>query len=135
MSFFDAAELYKKENTPLVIFAGKMYGAGSSRDWAAKATYLLNVKAVIAESFERIHRSNLTNMGVIPIEADISQLFLKGDELVSIELRDVKEGQSVSIRIKGEVERTITGKVRLDTEAEIEYCKNGNILNYTLSKM
>ncbi len=135
MSFFDAAELYKKENTPLVIFAGKMYGAGSSRDWAAKATYLLNVKAVIAESFERIHRSNLTNMGVIPIEADISQLFLKGDELVSIELRDVKEGQSVSIRIKGEVERTITGKVRLDTEAEIEYCKSGNILNYTLSKM
>ncbi len=135
MSFFDAAELYKKENTPLVIFAGKMYGAGSSRDWAAKATYLLNVKAVIAESFERIHRSNLTNMGVIPIEADISQLFLKGDELVSIELRDVKEGQSVSIRIKGEVEKTITGKVRLDTEAEIEYCKSGNILNYTLSKM
>ena len=135
MSFFDAAELYKNENTPLVIFAGKMYGAGSSRDWAAKATYLLNVKAVIAESFERIHRSNLTNMGVIPIEADISQLFLKGDELVSIELRDVKEGQSVSIRIKGEVERTITGKVRLDTEAEIEYCKSGNILNYTLSKM
>ena len=69
------------------------------------------------------------------VHRDISQLFLKGDELVSIELRDVKEGQSVSIRIKGEVERTITGKVRLDTEAEIEYCKSGNILNYTLSKM
>ncbi len=135
MSFFDAAERYRKENTPLVIFAGKMYGAGSSRDWAAKATYLLNVKAVIAESFERIHRSNLTNMGVVPIEADTSQLNLKGDELVSIDLKDVKEGQSVEIRIKGPEEKTITGKVRLDTEAEIEYCKKGNILNYTLARM
>ena len=135
MSFFDAAMLYKKENTPLVIFAGKMYGAGSSRDWAAKATYLLNVKAVIAESFERIHRSNLTNMGVVPIEADTSALNLKGNETVSIDLSNVREGQTVIIRIKGEGERTIEGKVRLDTEAEIEYCKSGNILNYTLKKM
>ncbi len=135
MSLFDAAERYKRENTPLVIFAGKMYGAGSSRDWAAKATYLLNVKAVIAESFERIHRSNLTNMGVVPIEAETSQLNLKGDELVSVDLKDVKEGQSIEIRIKGSTERSITGKVRLDTEAEIEYCKSGNILNYTLAKM
>jgi len=135
MSFFDAAELYKKEGVSLVIFAGKMYGAGSSRDWAAKATYLLNVKAVIAESFERIHRSNLTNMGVIPIEANTSQLNLKGDETVSIDLSNVKEGENVKITIKGVEERTIVGKVRLDTEAEIEYCRNGNILNYTLSKM
>ncbi|MCL4450018.1 MAG: aconitate hydratase [Candidatus Thermoplasmatota archaeon] len=135
VSFFDAAESYRKENIPLVIFAGKMYGAGSSRDWAAKATYLLNVRAVIAESFERIHRSNLTNMGVIPIEANTSTLNLKGNETVSIDLSNVREGQTVTIQIKGENVQTIEGKLRLDTEAEVEYCKNGNILNYTLKKM
>jgi aconitate hydratase len=135
VSFFDAAESYRKENIPLVIFAGKMYGAGSSRDWAAKATYLLNVRAVIAESFERIHRSNLTNMGVIPIEANTSSLNLKGNETVSIDLSNVREGQTVTIQIKGENVQTIEGKLRLDTEAEVEYCKNGNILNYTLKKM
>ncbi|MGC8561996.1 MAG: aconitate hydratase AcnA [Thermoplasmata archaeon] len=135
VSFFDAAESYRKENIPLVIFAGKMYGAGSSRDWAAKATYLLNVRAVIAESFERIHRSNLTNMGVIPIEANTSSLNLKGNEVVSIDLSNVKEGQTVTIQIKGESVQTIEGKLRLDTEAEVEYCRNGNILNYTLKKM
>jgi aconitate hydratase len=135
VSFFDAAESYKKENIPLVIFAGKMYGAGSSRDWAAKATYLLNVRAVIAESFERIHRSNLTNMGVIPIEANTSSLNLKGNEVVSIDLSNVKEGQTVTIQIKGENVQTLEGKLRLDTEAEVEYCRKGNILNYTLKKM
>ncbi len=135
MSFFDAAQQYKKENTPLVIFAGKMYGAGSSRDWAAKATYLLDVRAVIAESFERIHRSNLTNMGVVPIEADTSRLNLKGNETVSIDLSNLREGQTVTIHIKGESDQSIEGKVRLDTEAEIEYCRSGNILNYTLKKM
>ncbi|MEM0136184.1 MAG: aconitate hydratase AcnA [Thermoplasmatales archaeon] len=135
MSIFDAAERYKKENVPLVIFAGKMYGAGSSRDWAAKATYLLNVRAVIAESFERIHRSNLTNMGVIPIEASTSGLNLRGDETISIDLSNVREGQAVKIQIRGETVQTIEGKLRLDTEAEIEYCRNGNILNYTLKKM
>ncbi|MEM0127378.1 MAG: aconitase family protein, partial [Thermoplasmatales archaeon] len=135
MSFFDAAQQYMKEGVPLVIFAGKMYGAGSSRDWAAKATYLLNVKAVIAESFERIHRSNLASMGVIPIEADTSNLHLKGDELVSLDLSNVKEGSMIEITIKGAEERKITGKVRLDTEAEVEYCRHGNILNYTLNKI
>ena len=135
VSFFEAAESYKKENIPLVIFAGKMYGAGSSRDWAAKATYLLNVRAVIAESFERIHRSNLTNMGVIPIEANTSSLNLKGNEVVSIDLSNVKEGQTVTIQIKGENVQTLEGKLRLDTEAEVEYCRKGNILNYTLKKM
>ena len=135
MTFFDAAEQYKREKVPLVIFAGKMYGAGSSRDWAAKATYLLNVKSVIAESFERIHRSNLTNMGIVPIEANTSGLNLKGNETVSIDLSGVKEGQMVKITIKGESEQTIEGKVRLDTEAELDYCRSGNILNYTLNKM
>ena len=135
MTFFDAAEQYKREKVPLVIFAGKMYGAGSSRDWAAKAAYLLNVKSVIAESFERIHRSNLTNMGIVPIEANTSGLNLKGNETVSIDLSGVKEGQMVKITIKGESEQTIEGKVRLDTEAELDYCRSGNILNYTLNKM
>ena len=90
---------------------------------------------VIAESFERIHRSNLTNMGVIPIEANTSTLNLKGNETVSIDLSNVREGQTVTIQIKGENVQTIEGKLRLDTEAEVEYCKNGNILNYTLKKM
>ncbi|MEM0138674.1 MAG: aconitate hydratase [Thermoplasmatales archaeon] len=135
MSFFDAAQEYMKEGIPLVIFAGKMYGAGSSRDWAAKAAYLLNVKVVIAESFERIHRSNLASMGVIPIEANTSNLHLRGDELVSLDLSNVKEGSTIEITIKGAEERRITGKVRLDTEAEVEYCRHGNILNYTLNKI
>jgi aconitate hydratase len=135
LSFFDASQLYKKEGTPLVIFAGKMYGTGSSRDWAAKATYLLNVKAVIAESFERIHRANLTNMGVVPIEADTSKLNLKGDETVSMDLSQAREGGEITIHIRGTEERTVTGKVRLDTEAELDYCRNGNILNYTLRKI
>lgn len=136
MTFFDAAKEYKKEGIPLVIFAGKMYGAGSSRDWAAKATYLLGVRAVIAESFERIHRSNLTDMGVIPIEANVSQLNLKGNETVTINLNEIKERDSVAILVKGDQgERRAEGKLRLDTEAEIEYCRHGNILNYTLNKM
>ncbi|MGC8645312.1 MAG: aconitate hydratase AcnA [Thermoplasmata archaeon] len=135
MSFFDAAQKYMEEGIPLVIFAGKMYGAGSSRDWAAKATYLLNVKAVIAESFERIHRSNLAAMGVIPIEAETSSLNLKGDELVSLDLSNVSAGGNVKIKIKGREEREIEGRVRLDTEAEIQYCRSGNILNYTLMKL
>lgn len=124
-----------REKIPLVIFAGKMYGAGSSRDWAAKATYLLNVKAVIAESFERIHRSNLTDMGIVPIEANTSALNLKGNETVTVYLNSVKEGQIVKILIRGEGEQTIEGRIRLDTEAELEYCRSGNILNYMLNKM
>lgn len=136
MTFFDAADEYRREGTPLVIFAGKKYGSGSSRDWAAKAPYLLGVKAVIAESFERIHRSNLADMGVIPIEADNSHLNLKGDEQVSIDLTGVKEGSTIQIKIKGrEGEKTIEGKLRLDTEQEIEYCRYGNILSYVLTKM
>ena len=135
MTIFDAAMKYREEGIPLVIFAGKMYGAGSSRDWAAKATYLLNVKAVIAESFERIHRSNLAAMGVIPVEANTSSLNLKGDELVSIDFSGVRAGGEVEIRISGKEEKVIKGKVRLDTEAELEYCRRGNILNYTLTKL
>jgi len=135
MTFFDASQLYKKDNVPLVIFAGKMYGVGSSRDWAAKATYLLGIRAVIAESFERIHRSNLTNMGVIPIEADTKSLNLKGDETVTITWDRISPGTKVRITIKGKDEMTIDGKIRLDTPAEIEYCENGNILNYTLKKL
>ncbi len=135
MTFFDASQIYQKEKVPLVIFAGKMYGVGSSRDWAAKATYLLGVRAVIAESFERIHRSNLTNMGVIPIEANTKSLNLKGNELVTISWDKVQPGAKVKITVKGDNEQTIEGKMRLDTPAEIEYCENGNILNYTIKKL
>jgi aconitate hydratase len=136
MTFYDASMKYKEEGVPLVVFAGKMYGAGSSRDWASKVTYLMGIRAVIAESFERIHRSNLANMGVIPIELNTSQLSLKGDETVDVDLSSIKEGGTVTVTIKGQQgERRVEGKVRLDTKDEVEYCRSGNILNYTLKKL
>ncbi len=134
-TFFDASTEYRASGTPLVIVAGKMYGVGSSRDWAAKATYLLGVRAVIAQSFERIHRNNLTNMGVIPVEADTTELGLKGDETISITWEKLYPGAPATITISGNVKKTITGKIRLDTQAEIDYCEEGNILNYTLKKL
>lgn len=136
MSIFDASMEYQKENIPLVIFAGKRYGQGSSRDWAAKATVLLGVKAVIAESFERIHRSNLIDMGVIPIQIDTSVdlLGLKGDEIIDIiGLKDLVPNKKLKILINKN--REIEAVLRLDTQAEIEYVKHGGILNYTLRKM
>jgi len=136
MSIFDASIKYQAEKIPLVIFAGKRYGQGSSRDWAAKATALLGVKAVIAESFERIHRSNLIDMGVIPIEIDVSidSLGLKGDEIVDIiGLKDLTPNKKVKIVINKSKE--FEALLRLDTRSEIEYIKDGGILNYTLKKM
>lgn len=136
MSIFDASMEYQKENIQLVIFAGKRYGQGSSRDWAAKATALLGVKAVIAESFERIHRSNLIDMGVIPIQIDTSVdlLGLKGDEIIDITgLKDLVPNKKLKILINKN--REIEAALRLDTQAEIEYVKHGGILNYTLRKM
>ncbi len=136
MSIFDASMKYQSANVPLVIFAGKRYGQGSSRDWAAKATALLGVKAVIAENFERIHRSNLIDMGVIPIQIDfpVDSLNLKGDEIIDIiGLKDLAPNKKVRIIVnKGkEFEATL----RLDTHSEIEYILHGGILNYTLRKM
>ena len=141
MSIYDAAMAYQAEGTPLVIFAGQLYGAGSSRDWAAKGTALLGVKAVIAESFERIHRSNLIGMGVIPFEftgGDTrTTLELKGDETVSIaglEGSDLRPSAEVPCRIDyaDGSSREITLKARIDTEVEIDYVKNGGVLHYVL---
>ena len=142
MSIFDAAMAYKSSGTPLVIFGGAQYGAGSSRDWAAKGTALLGVKAVIAESFERIHRSNLVGMGVIPLEftgGDTRKtLGLTGEETVSIHgLDTVKPLQDVPCRITmgdGST-KEITLRCRIDTEVEIEYIEKGGVLHYVLRNL
>jgi aconitate hydratase len=141
-SIFDAAMAWKEKGTPLVIFAGIEYGAGSSRDWAAKGTALLGVKAVIAESFERIHRSNLVGMGVIPFEftggMTRKSLGLKGDETVSIHgLEGVKPLQTVpcTITYADGTSKTIDLKCRIDTAVEIEYIENGGVLHYVLRSL
>ena len=133
---------YQDAGIPLVVFGGEQYGAGSSRDWAAKGTALLGVKAVIAESFERIHRSNLVGMGVIPFEFtggdSRKSLGLTGDETVSITgLDSVTPLQEVPCAITyadGSV-KEITLKCRLDTAPEIEYIENGGVLHYVLRKL
>jgi aconitate hydratase len=136
---FDASMAYQDQGVPLVVFGGEQYGAGSSRDWAAKGTALLGVKAVIAESFERIHRSNLVGMGVIPFEftgGDTRKtLGLKGDEVVSIRgLVGVQPLQEVpcDIAYADGTTTTITLKCRIDTGVEIEYIENGGVLHYVL---
>ncbi|NOD83001.1 aconitate hydratase AcnA [Ruegeria sp. HKCCD6119] len=141
-SIYDASMAYQANSTPLVVFGGEQYGAGSSRDWAAKGTALLGVKAVIAESFERIHRSNLVGMGVIPFEftgGDTRKtLGLKGDETVSIHGLDTIEPlQEVPCTIVyGDgTEKTITLKCRIDTAPEIEYIENGGVLHYVLRNL
>lgn len=139
-SIFDASMAYQAEGTPLVIFGGIEYGAGSSRDWAAKGTALLGVKAVIAESFERIHRSNLVGMGVIPFEFTEGMtrktLGLTGDEVVSIDglAGDLKPLSTVpcSITYGDGTVKTIAIKCRIDTEIEIEYVEHGGVLHYVL---
>ncbi|OAN77118.1 aconitate hydratase 1 [Jannaschia sp. EhC01] len=141
-SIFDAAMAYQEQGTPLVIFGGEQYGAGSSRDWAAKGTNLLGVKAVIAESFERIHRSNLVGMGVIPFEftgGDTRKsLGLKGDETVSIHGLDsvtpLAEVPATITMGDGSV-KEITLKCRIDTGVEIEYIENGGVLHYVLRNL
>lgn len=142
-SIFDASMAYQAEGTPLVIFGGIEYGAGSSRDWAAKGTALLGVKAVIAESFERIHRSNLVGMGVIPFEflpgENRKTLGLKGDEVVSIEglEGDLKPLSLVpcTIAYADGSTKTIQIKCRIDTAIEIEYVENGGVLHYVLRNL
>ncbi len=143
MPVFDAVTEYKKSGTDLVIIAGKEYGTGSSRDWAAKGTKLLGVKAVIAESFERIHRSNLVGMGVLPLQfidgVDRKNLKLNGSELFTI--LNIEKGvnplDKVDVEIKfadGSIKKIKT-LCRIDTENEVEYYKNGGILQYVLRKM
>jgi aconitate hydratase len=139
---YDVAMRYKAEGVPLVVFGGKEYGTGSSRDWAAKGTFLLGVKAVVAESFERIHRSNLVGMGVLPLvfkEGENRQtLGLKGDEIVSIngieELKPRMMLELVITRADGSVTKTEV-MCRVDTADEVEYYRNGGILHYVLRGM
>merc|ERR1712110_86390 len=138
MSIYDASERYKEESIPLVVIGGREYGTGSSRDWAAKGTKLLGVKAVITESFERIHRSNLIGMGVLPLvfENGINKnnLNLDGSEILCINglnKKDLTPNKRVELIIKRN-ETMIQLKIRLDTPAEVEYYLNGGILNYVL---
>lgn len=143
MPIYDAAMKYQKDNTPLVVLAGKEYGTGSSRDWAAKGTILLGVKAVIAESFERIHRSNLVGMGVLPLQFDdgegVKAHGLTGHEQISIAgiNEDLKPGQMLDVTAKKDDGSEVTFKVkcRIDTNNELQYYKNGGILHYVLRQM
>ncbi len=139
-TIYDAAEEYRRRNTPLVVFAGKEYGSGSSRDWAAKGTRLLGVRAVLAESFERIHRSNLVGMGVLPIQIDgaqVAALELKGDEEVDIlGLDQIKPGGTIQVNLRKDGKSaTLTAKVRIDTPNELKYFQSGGILPYVLNRL
>ncbi len=141
MSIFDASEKYHAEKVPLVIFAGKEYGSGSSRDWAAKGPRLLGVRAVIAESYERIHRSNLVGMGILPLQflpgENAETLKLTGEEVFEIAgIRDVVEkfssGRKITVRAKGKKKVEFQAIVRIDTPQEALYYANGGILQYVL---
>ena len=143
MPIYDAVVEYKKRGVDLVVFGGKEYGTGSSRDWAAKGTKLLGIKAVIAESFERIHRSNLIGMGVLPLQfvdnINRQNLNLKGSELISILglEKGINPGDHLDIEIKystGDIKK-IKMLCRIDTKNELEYYKNGGILQYVLRNM
>jgi len=140
MSVFDAAMKYKETNTPLIVLAGKEYGSGSSRDWAAKGTFLLGIKAVIAESYERIHRSNLVGMGVLPLqykEGDTAQsLGLTGNETYTIsgianDIKPLKEVQVTAVKSDG-TQINFNVIARMDSSIEIEYYRHGGILQYVL---
>ncbi len=143
MPIYDAVEEYKKRGTDLVVIGGKEYGTGSSRDWAAKGTKLLGIKAVIAESFERIHRSNLIGMGILPLQflenMNRKNLNLKGSELISI--INIEKGIKPSDKVKLEIKylsgdiKSIETLCRIDTKNELEYYKNGGILQYVLRNM
>jgi aconitate hydratase len=133
MPIYDAAMKYAEQGTPLVVLAGKEYGSGSSRDWAAKGTRLLGVRAVIAESFERIHRSNLVGMGVLPLqfqEGDsVESLGLTGEEELSITGIEGGDAKEVSVRAG---DKEFKARVRIDTPKEVEYYKHGGILQFVL---
>lgn len=143
MPIFEACEIYAKRKTPLILFAGKDYGMGSSRDWAAKGTALLGVRAVVAESFERIHRSNLVGMGVLPLQfkegENIKTLNLTGKEefhLTGLE-DDLAPHQEVTLEILREDGSCHKAKLlsRLDTSIDIEYYLHGGILPYVLRQI
>ena len=143
MSIYDAAMKYKDDGVPLVVIAGKEYGTGSSRDWAAKGTILLGVKAVIAESFERIHRSNLVGMGVLPLvfKDGVTRKSLKLDGSETIDITGIAGGIKPGMDVKAKITRkdgkseNVTLKCRIDTLDEVEYFKNGGILHYVLRNL
>jgi aconitate hydratase len=142
MPIYDAAMLYKRDGRALVVIAGKEYGTGSSRDWAAKGTVLLGVGAVIAESFERIHRSNLVGMGVLPLqfrEGENAATFgLTGREKYTIRgIAGIQPRQDVEVTVTPDEgdEFTFTARCRIDTFNELEYFKAGGILHYVLRRL
>ncbi len=143
MPIFDACDAYAQRGVPLIVFAGHDYGMGSSRDWAAKGTALLGVKAVVSRSFERIHRSNLIGMGVLPLQfeddASWSSLGLTGDEVFSLpELNDgVKPGQHMQLHVESRdgTSRIIPLLLRIDTPIEVDYYRHGGILPFVLREL
>ncbi len=141
MFIYEAAEKYQKEKIPLIVFAGKEYGIGSSRDWAAKGTRLLGIRAVIAESFERIHRSNLVGMGVLPLQFrkpdNIKTLGINGTEQISISgISDICPGKELNISAeKNGTVKQFKVIARLDTEIEVEYYRHSGILHYVLQRL
>jgi len=143
MAIFEASEHYREAGIPLVILAGKEYGSGSSRDWAAKGTLLLGVKAVIAESYERIHRSNLVGMGILPLQFKAGQsaavLGLTGQEIFSILGLDddLQHGSEINVRAERSDGSALLFQalVRIDTPIEVTYYRNGGILHTVLRKM
>ncbi|MFM9853018.1 MAG: aconitate hydratase, partial [Sphingomonadaceae bacterium] len=142
MPIYDAAMRHKADGTPLVVIGGKEYGTGSSRDWAAKGTNLLGVRAVIVESFERIHRSNLVGMGVLPLQFVAGQtrnsLGLTGDDSFTIEgVAELTPRQSITVNVtrKDGTQFSFETLCRIDTANEVEYFMNGGILHYVLRKL
>ena len=146
MSIYDAAQRYRREAVPLVILAGKEYGSGSSRDWAAKGTALLGVRAVLAESFERIHRSNLVGMGILPLQYQpgdtASTLGLTGEEVLDVTgLSGLAEGEAfprdlaVTATSSDGTSKSFRAVLRIDTPKEEEYYRHGGILLYVLRQL
>ncbi len=136
MTIFDASRRYLAESTPLIVLAGKEYGTGSSRDWAAKGPKLLGVRAVIAESYERIHRSNLLMMGLLPLQyrdgENAESLGLTGQETFAIE--GIENGEADEVTVRAD-DRQFVARVRLDTPREREYLRHGGILPFVLRRL
>src|ERR1700759_3908756 len=135
-TIYDVAERYRSEDVPTIVIAGKEYGSGSSRDWAAKGPNLLGVRAVIADSFERIHRSNLVGMGILPLQFEdgenASSLGLTGEEEISITGIEAGEAKEVTVRAD---DKQFTARVRIDTPKEVQYYQHGGILPFVLRQL
>jgi aconitate hydratase len=141
-TIYEASMCYQEEGVPLIVLAGKEYGTGSSRDWAAKGSFLLGIKAVIAESFERIHRSNLIGMGVLPLQfangENADSLDLTGKETYDIEgLAELEPGVELTVRATGDGGdvKEFKVKARVDSPVEVEYLRNGGILQTVLRQL